>query len=105
MTNNGTKHNVCLSADLFGDWREEIVVRSEDSRMLWVYTTVIPSECRMYTLMHDRTYRMQAAAQNAGYSQPPHTGYVISEDDRVDQRAASCRIRTVHDGKEHVREP
>ncbi|MBR2989919.1 MAG: hypothetical protein IKF51_00485 [Solobacterium sp.] len=105
VTNNGTKHNVCLSADLFGDWREEIVVRSEDSRMLWVYTTVIPSECRMYTLMHDRTYRMQAAAQNAGYSQPPHTGYVISEDDRVDQRAASCRIRTVHDGKEHVREP
>ena len=25
ISNNGTKNNACLVADLFGDWREEIV--------------------------------------------------------------------------------
>lgn len=79
-TNNGTKNNVCLTADLFGDWREEIAVRSTDGRSLLVYTTTIPTEHRLYTLMHDRTYRLQVAAQNSGYNQPPHIGYYVSED-------------------------
>ena len=64
LTNNGTKNNPCLIADLFGDWREEFVARSSDNSSLFVYTTTIPTEHRLYTLMHDRTYRMQAAWQN-----------------------------------------
>ena len=99
LTNNGTKNNVCLTADLFGDWREEIVARADDGTALLVFTTVIPTKHRLYTLMHDRTYRMQAAAENAGYNQPPHLGYYVSENrDAYDRREDACRIRTVHEG-------
>ena len=99
LSNNGTKNNVCLSADLLGDWREEIVVRSDDGSSLLVYTTTIPTAHKLYTLMHDRAYRMQTASQNAGYNQPPHLGYYVSNDnDTFDQRERACLIRTVHEG-------
>lgn len=98
-TNNGTKNNVCLTADLFGDWREEFAARSADGTALLVFTTVIPTKHRLYTLMHDRAYRMQTASQNAGYNQPPHIGYYISEiPDQRDQREKACRITTEHEG-------
>ncbi len=103
-TNNGTKNNVCLTADLFGDWREEIAVRGSDGRSLLIYTTVIPTEQRLYTLMHDRTYRMQVVSQNAGYNQPPHIGYYVSgEKDPRDERERAAYIRTVYQGNESLR--
>jgi rhamnogalacturonan endolyase len=74
-SNNGTKGNPVLSADLFGDWREEVVWRNEDSTALLVFTTPHPTAYRLVTLMHDPQYRVQVAAQNAGYNQPPHTSY------------------------------
>jgi rhamnogalacturonan endolyase len=74
-SNNGTKANPVLSADLFGDWREEVVWRNEDSTALLVFTTTAPTEHRLVTLMHDPQYRVQVANQNAGYNQPPHTSY------------------------------
>jgi rhamnogalacturonan endolyase len=74
-SNNGTKGNPVLSADLFGDWREEVVWRNEDSTALLVFTTPHPTAHRLVTLMHDPQYRVQVAAQNAGYNQPPHTSY------------------------------
>ena len=105
VTNNGTKNNVCLTADLFGDWREEIAARSADGKSLLIFTTVIPTGHRLYTLMHDRTYRMQAACQNAGYNQPPHIGYYVSEErDPCDQRENACRIRTVVGGQVRMRD-
>ena len=104
-TNNETKQNVCLSADLLGDWREEFVARSRDGKQLLIYTTVIPTNEKLYTLMHDRTYRMQVAAENAGYNQPPHLGYYISEDkDEYDARKVSCYIKTVHNDREYMRD-
>ncbi|MFN3860714.1 MAG: rhamnogalacturonan lyase [Roseateles sp.] len=74
-SNNGTKGNPVLSADLFGDWREEAVWRNEDSTALLIFSTSIPTEHRLVTLMHDPQYRVQVAAQNAGYNQPPHTSF------------------------------
>ena len=104
LTNNGTKQNVCLTADLFGDWREEFVARSQDGKQLLIYTSVIPTGEKLYTLMHDRAYRMQVASQNAGYNQPPHIGYYVSDDfDVYDSRETACNIRTVYQGKEYKR--
>jgi rhamnogalacturonan endolyase len=74
-SNNGTKGNPVLSADLFGDWREEVVWRNEDSTALLVFSSALPTEHRFVTLMHDPQYRVQVAAQNAGYNQPPHTSF------------------------------
>ncbi len=75
LSNNGTKSTPALSADLFGDWREEVIFRSYDSKSLRIYTTTIPTQHRTYTLMHDPQYRLSIAWQNIGYNQPPHTGF------------------------------
>ncbi len=74
-SNNGTKSTPALSADLLGDWREEVIFRSTDGKSLRVYTTTIPTEHRLYTLMHDPQYRLSVAWQNVGYNQPPHTSF------------------------------
>ncbi|GAA4203054.1 rhamnogalacturonan lyase [Pedobacter jeongneungensis] len=75
VSNNGTKSTPVLSADIFGDWREELILRSYDNQSLRIYTTTIPTEHRNYTLMHDPQYRLSIAWQNDGYNQPPHTGF------------------------------
>jgi hypothetical protein len=76
-SNNSTKSTPTLTADLFGDWREEIVWRQSDNKALRVYTTVIPTKRRIYTLMHDPTYRAQVSFEQSSYNQPPHVGFHI----------------------------
>lgn len=77
LSNNGTKATPALSADLFGDWREEVMFRTEDNKHLRIYTTTIPTQHRLYTLMHDSQYRTSVAWQNVGYNQPPHPSYFL----------------------------
>ncbi|WP_069660934.1 rhamnogalacturonan lyase [Arcticibacter eurypsychrophilus] len=77
VSNNGTKSNPVLSADLFGDWREEVIFRTQDNKELRIFTTTIPTEHRLYTLMHDPQYRLSVAWQNVGYNQPPHTSFLL----------------------------
>lgn len=78
-SNNGTKGTPNLQADLFGDWREEIVWRSADSSELRVYATTDETELRIPTLMHDMQYRVAVAWQNTGYNQPPHPSFFIGD--------------------------
>lgn len=78
-SNNGSKATPALSADLFGDWREEVIFRTNDNQSLRIYTTTIPTEHRLYTLMHDPQYRLSIAWQNVGYNQPPHTSFHIGQ--------------------------
>jgi rhamnogalacturonan endolyase len=79
MWNNGTKATPALSADLLGDWREEVVWRTSDNKELRVYTTTIPTRHRFYTFMHDPQYRLSVAWQNVAYNQPPHTSFFVGE--------------------------
>jgi rhamnogalacturonan endolyase len=79
-SNNGTKATPTLSADLFGDWREEVIWRSEDGKELRIYTTTTPTQHRFTTLMHDPIYRMSIAWQNVAYNQPPHPGFYIGKE-------------------------
>ncbi|WP_046176360.1 rhamnogalacturonan lyase [Domibacillus indicus] len=76
-SNNGTKGNPCLQADLFGDWREEVIWRSADSKSLRIYTTTDETDYRFYTLMHDPVYRLSVAWQNVAYNQSPHPGFFL----------------------------
>ena len=78
-SNNGTKATPALSADLFGDWREEVIWRTTDNKELRIYTTVIPTPHRFYTLMHDPQYRLSIAWQNVAYNQPPHTSFYLGD--------------------------
>jgi hypothetical protein len=77
---NGTKATPVLQADLFGDWREEVIFRRDDNEALRVYTTTIPTSYRLFTLMHDPVYRVAISWQNSSYNQPPHPGYYIATD-------------------------
>ena len=93
---NGTKSTPNLQADLFGDWREEVILWStNDNATLNIYTTNTPTTYRVPTLMHDHTYRMGICWQNTAYNQPPHLGYYLP--DYIDGKLTG--IETVESGK------
>ena len=75
VSNNGTKGNPCLSGDILGDWREEVIWASEDQTELRIYSTTIPAVDRRATWMNDRQYRLAIAWQNVAYNQPPHSSF------------------------------
>lgn len=76
---SNSRRNPNLTADLFGDWREEIVLNSGPNE-LRIYTTTIPTNHRLYTLMHDPQYRLSIAWQNVAYNQPPHLSFYLGDD-------------------------
>ena len=76
-SNNGSKSTPALSADILGDWREEVIWRRSDNTALQIWTTAIPATSRIYTLMHDPKYRLDVAWQNVAYNQPPHPGFFL----------------------------
>lgn len=76
-SNGGTKAVPVLSADLFGDWREEIVWKTADEKELRIYSTAIPTDYKIPTLMHDYYYRSCIAVQNNHYNQPPNVSYYL----------------------------
>lgn len=74
---NGTKATPTLCADILGDWREEVIWRTTDNQELRIYSTTIPSDLRLATLMHDPQYRLSVAWQNIAYNQPTQTGFYL----------------------------
>lgn len=79
-TCNTTKATPNLSADIFGDWREEIILWDQDTGSdLVIFTTTVPTQYKVTTLMHDHIYRMSVAWQNVAYNQPPHLGYYLGD--------------------------
>ena len=76
-SNSGTKAVPCISADLFGDWREEIVWKTADEKEIRIYSTSIPTSYKLNTLMHDSYYRASVAVQNNHYNQPPNLSYYL----------------------------
>jgi len=79
LSDNGSKANPCLCADILGDWREEVVARTADGKELRIFTTTMPTDHRIYTLMHDPIYRLSVAWQNVGYNQPAHPGFYLGD--------------------------
>ena len=79
VSNNGTKSNPALSADILGDWREELICRTKDNKELRIFSTTIPTDKRFYTFMHNPQYRLSIAWQNVAYNQPPHLSYYMGE--------------------------
>jgi rhamnogalacturonan endolyase len=75
LSNNGTKANPCLQGDIIGDWREEVLLRSEDNTSLRLYVSTIPTEYRFHTFLEEPIYRISIATQNVGYNQPTQPGF------------------------------
>ncbi len=80
MWNNGTKANPCLQGDIIGDWREEVLMRTEDNTALRLYVTTIPTEYRFHTFLEEPAYRNSIANQNIAYNQPAEPGFYFGPD-------------------------
>lgn len=83
-TNNSSKNNAGAIADIFGDWREELVMRAGDTK-LRIYTTNIPTSYRIPTLWSDHQYRNAIVWQSMGYNQPPHKSYFLGDLEGITQ--------------------
>jgi rhamnogalacturonan endolyase len=68
-----------LIADIFGDWREEIVERKSDNSAMLIFTTTIPTTNRLYTLMQDPQYRDQVSGQNIAYQMSSMPSFYLGE--------------------------
>ena len=78
--NQSSKNFPGLVADIFGDWREEMIFRSErDSSKIYILSTPVTTPHRLYTLMHDAQYRQAVAWQNTAYNLPPHPSYYLPD--------------------------
>ncbi|MBQ8921806.1 MAG: RICIN domain-containing protein [Oscillospiraceae bacterium] len=85
-TCNTTKGTPCLSADIFGDWREELIVRAADGKSIRIFATTYDTDYRITTLMHDPQYRTQVSSQQTAYNQPPHPSFYLGSDQPLPAR-------------------
>lgn len=93
VSNNGTKSNPALSADLFGDWREEVIYRTADNKELRIFSTPYTTDYRLITLMQDSQYRLGIAWQNVGYNQPAYTSYFLGNGMQLPVKAANIPVQ------------
>lgn len=96
-TANGTKSTPGLTCDLLGDWREETVLFKNDGNSITIFTTTIPTDYKLYTLMHDSQYRTYIATQNVAYNQPAHIGYYLGFETEA---VPVPRVKWTENGKE-----
>jgi len=75
--NNGSKSNASLTADIFGDWREELIFPANDGTTLRIFSTTYETDVKLFTLMHDSQYRTGVAIENVGYNQAPNTSFFL----------------------------
>ena len=79
-SNNGTKSTPCIQGDLFGDWREEVLMRTNDNLHLRLYVSTIPTAYRFHTFLEDPVYRISLATENVAYNQPTQPGFYFGPD-------------------------
>lgn len=79
-SNNGTKSTPCIQGDIFGDWREEVLMRTNDNRHVRLYVSTIPTKYRFHTFLQDPVYRNSLAAENTAYNQPTQPGFYFGTD-------------------------
>ena len=72
---NGIYGDIIMIADLFGDWREEVVTALPGE--LRIYHTNIPAKDRKITLMQDAIYRSYVLQRSQGYPQAPVPSYYL----------------------------
>jgi hypothetical protein len=80
LANNFTKGNPSLAADIFGDWREELLLRTVDSTAIRIYLSTELTDRKLYTLMHDPQYRVEVARQQTVYNQPAYPSFYMGSD-------------------------
>ena len=92
LTNNYTKGNPCLCANIFGDFREQVILRLEDDSALRIYTPTDVTHHKLFTLLEDTQYRCGVAWQNTCYNQPVYPSFYYGPDMRFDGLAEAADV-------------
>jgi hypothetical protein len=71
------RNAVPLYGDMFGDWREEVLLENSAGTAIRIYTTTIVSDKRVYTLMHDPEYRNSMCEK--GYQQSHMVDFYLGD--------------------------
>lgn len=77
---NKTKASPNLQPDLLGNWHKEVILSIKANFSFHVFTTVMPTEFRSYTLKLNSIYRKAFDWQNTACNQPPYPGLYIASD-------------------------
>jgi rhamnogalacturonan endolyase len=72
-----TRNAAPLYGDMFGDWREEVLFEQTGGTSIRIYSTAIPTDKRIYTLMHDPEYRN--SMNEKGYQQSRMLDYYLGD--------------------------
>ncbi len=80
LTEEDTAGNPPLVADILGDWREELLIRTKDSTKMRIHTSTEVTTHKLTTLMHDKQYRAEIARQNTVYNYPTQPGFYLASD-------------------------
>lgn len=94
FTSTGNKSTPTLKADMFGDWREELVLRASGNRLA-IVTTLSPTEYGIRTLMHDPMYRNGVANKNTGYDQMGFTSFYLGDEAKLPSKRTDILVPTV----------
>ena len=79
LISTGSKRTPTLKADLFGDWREELILTDEDNHIV-IVRTLSPTAYGIRCLMHDPWYRNSAANQNICYNQVGFASFYLGDE-------------------------
>ncbi|MGS2648262.1 rhamnogalacturonan lyase family protein [Streptosporangium sp. LJ11] len=77
VTASGSAVYPHLVGDIFGDWREEVVLTSPEFDELVIFTTDRPTDTRLYTLAHNPAYRNGMTLK--GYLQSSNVDYFLGQ--------------------------
>jgi len=73
--NSGDRGAPAFYGDIYGDWREEVVMVNGSNDKLVVFTTNTATSTRIYTLAHNPAYRNCMTIK--GYMQSHHTDFFL----------------------------
>ena len=91
LISTGMKRTPTLKADLFGDWREELILTDEENRIV-IVRTLAPTEYGIRCLMHDPWYRNSVANQNICYNQVGFASFYLGDEAPLPGKRTDIRI-------------
>ena len=77
---NSTKSTQCFQGDMYGDWREEVLLPTTDDAALRLYVSTNSTPYKFHTFLQDPIYRMSEATEQNGYNQPTGPGFYFGPD-------------------------
>ncbi|MBN2164717.1 MAG: autotransporter-associated beta strand repeat-containing protein [Marinilabiliaceae bacterium] len=95
-----TRSAPAMYGDIIGDWREEVVFARNDHNALLIFTTINPTNERIYTLLQNPEYRLCLTAK--GYYQSAQLDYFLGYDMSTPPTPAIINAKTVWNGNESL---